>query len=69
LEEVKIMATQEEYTVVANALVALITNKIQLLPSWEQGFVPVDKIPMAAGAAAKVAVDTLDTYRAKEPKQ
>ena len=60
------MATQAEYTAVANALVALITSKIQLLPSWEQGFIPVDKIPMAAGAAAKTAVDTLDAFRAKE---
>ena len=50
----------------ANALVALMTSKIGLLPPWEQSFIPTDKIPAAAGAAAKTAVDTLDAYRAKE---
>ncbi len=60
------MANQGDYSVVANALVTLIHQSIAKLPPWEQSFVPMDKIPAAAGMAAKVAVDALDAYRAKE---
>ncbi len=58
------MATPDDYTAVANALVVLIHNSIAKLPPWEQSFIPQDKIPAAAGAAAKVAVDALDKHRA-----
>ncbi len=61
------MATQQEYSFVANALVALIHGGIEKLPGWEQGFIPMDKIPAAAGEAAKCAVDALDQYRAAHP--
>ncbi len=57
------MASSGDYTAVANALVVLIHQSIAKLPPWEQGFIPQDKIPAAAGAAAKVAVDALDAYR------
>ncbi len=57
------MATSGDYTAVANALVVLIHQSIAKLPPWEQSFIPQDKIPMAAGAAAKVAVDALDKHR------
>ncbi len=59
-------ATQQDYTAVANALVRFITDEIHKLPGWEQSFIPMDKIPMAAGAMSKVAVDALDAERAKE---
>jgi hypothetical protein len=62
------MATQGDYTAVANALVAFAMQNIRLLPTWEQNFIPLDKLPAAAGAAAKVAVDTLDDYRSTEEK-
>ena len=61
------MATQMEYTFVANTLVALAHQYIVQLPSWEAGLIPQDKIPAAAGAAAKAAVDALDQYRAAHP--
>ncbi len=60
------MASQADYSIVANALVVLIHQSIAKLPPWEQSFIPMDKIPAAAGAAAKVAVDSLDAYRSKE---
>lgn len=63
------MATQGDYTAVANALVALANEKIALLPDWEQSFIPKDKIPAACGAAAKTAVDTLDAYRSTRNQQ
>ncbi len=59
------MATPAEYTAVANALVKLMLFEEHKLPPWEQAFIPQDKIPAAAGACAKVAVDALDDYRAK----
>ncbi len=59
------MASQAEYSAVANALVKLMLFEEHKLPPWEQSFIPQDKIPAAAGAAAKVAVDTLDEYRRK----
>ncbi len=61
------MASSGDYTAVANALVVLIHQSIAKLPPWEQSFIPQGKIPAAAGAAAKVAVDALDQYRAAHP--
>ena len=60
------MATQAEYTAVANALLKLMQTEEQQLPGWEQAFIPQDKLPAAAGTAAKVAVDALDAYRAQQ---
>lgn len=62
-------ATQQEYSFVANALVALIHQNIAKLPGWEQGFIPMDKVPEAAGAAAKCAVDALIQYRNAHPSK
>lgn len=61
------MATQQDYTAVANALVKFFNDELQLIPGWERSYIPVEKIPEAAGATAKVAVDALDAFRAKEP--
>jgi hypothetical protein len=62
------VATQQEYTAVANALVHLINVKIAGLPPFEQGLVrnylDANKIAAGAGAGAQVAVDTLDAFRA-----
>lgn len=63
------MATPAEYTAVANDLVKLFTDEVHLLPGFEQSFIPMDKIPEAAGTVAKRAVDTLDAYRAQEKQQ
>lgn len=57
------MATQGDYTAVANALLELMKSSEAQLPGWERSFIPQDKLPAAAGAAAKVAVDALDKYR------
>lgn len=63
------MGTQGDYSAVANALVAYAKSEIEQLPAFEQSLIPMQKLPAAAGAAAKVAVDTLDAYRAKEKKK
>jgi hypothetical protein len=60
------MATQADYTAVANALVKFFTDQVHRLPEPWQGFIPMEKIPTAAGATAKVAVDALDAFRAQE---
>lgn len=64
------MATQQEYTVVANALIKELNNFISTLPGFEQGMVrnylTTDKINAGAGAAAKTAVDSLDAFRAEK---
>ncbi len=58
------MASQGDYTIGANALMHLIYVSIAKLPDWEQGFIPKDKIPAAAGAGAKAVIDAVDEYRA-----
>lgn len=63
------MATQQEYSYVANALVAFAHKWISTLPPWQQGFIPMDKVPAAAGATAKEAVDALDEYRTAHQPQ
>ncbi len=63
------MATQQEYTAVANALLALMKREEAKLPEWEQAWIPQDKLPAAAGACAKVAVDALDAYRSAKIKK
>lgn len=64
------MATLQEYTVVANALVKEINNAIATLPGFEQtmvrNYLTADKINIGAGAGAKTAVDTLDAFRAEK---
>lgn len=60
------MATQGDYTAVADALLALMKQEEAKLPGWEESFIPQDQLPAAAGTAAKVAVDALDAYRAQE---
>ncbi len=62
------MATQGDYTVGANALMHLIYTSIAKLPDWEQGFIPKDKIPAAAGAGAKAVIDAVDAFRAPPQK-
>lgn len=63
------MATQQDYTDVANALLKFFMQEEQQLPDWERSFIPQDKIPAAAGACAKVAVDALDASRATRNQQ
>jgi hypothetical protein len=60
------MAIPGAYTAVANALVKLFTDEIHKLPGFEQGFIPMDKVPEAAGATAKVAVDAYEAYLARK---
>lgn len=64
------MATQQEYSAVANALVKEINDFIATLPEFEQSIIrshlPPEKINAGAGAGAKTAVDTLDAFRAKK---
>ncbi len=61
------MATQQEISYVANALVAFAHKWISTLPGYEQAFIPMDKVPAACGATAQEAVDALDQYRAAHP--
>jgi hypothetical protein len=56
------MAIPAVYTAVANVLVKFFTDEIHTLPEFEQGFIPMDKVPAAAGATAKVAVDAYEAY-------
>jgi hypothetical protein len=53
----------------ANALVGYAHHWIAALPGYVQAFIPMDKIPAAAGALSKFCVDTIDAYNAahKEP--
>ena len=63
------MATQSEYTAVANAILVLIRQNIATkVPGWEQGLIPDDLELALAGECAKTAVDTLDAYRSNEAK-
>ncbi len=61
------VASQADYTAVANALVTFFTEEIHKLPGWEQPYIPMEKVPAAAGATAKVAVDALDKFRSQLP--
>ncbi len=64
------MATQAEYTVVANAYVVALQSDINtMVPSWAQGMIPAGAVASMAGQLAKIGVDTLDAYRATEPLQ
>ena len=65
------MATQAEYTAVANALVPELKADIdsELTKAgygWAAGMIPAELVPEIAGACAKKAVDTLDALLAKE---
>lgn len=61
------MATQQEYTTVANALLAAIDNDIATqVPNWEQSMIPQAFRAPLAGELAKVAVDTLDALRSEK---
>lgn len=61
------MATPAEYTAVADALLKQIKGDIAVkVPGWEQGFIPSDLAPDLASELSKIAVDTLDQYRANE---
>jgi hypothetical protein len=62
------MAIPAAYTAVANALVKFFTDEIHTLPQFEQGFIPMDKVPVAAGATAKVAVDAYEAFLIQEQK-
>ena len=68
------MATQQDYSAVANALVADIVNLINNgipgttftgVPDLFKGDIPPGIENAAAGLFAKTAVDTLDAFRAK----
>ncbi len=63
------MAVPAAYTFVANGLVKFFTEEVHKLPDWEEGFIPMDKIPTAAGATAKVAVDLYEQFLAQKNKE
>ena len=54
------MATQAEYQTVAAAIRAW---AVQTEGTWKESFIDADLM-----AGAKVAVDALDAFRAKQPK-
>jgi hypothetical protein len=59
------MATADEYAAVRAALLKLIVHEEQTeVPAMFRGMVPADVAPKAADALSKLAVDTLDAYRA-----
>jgi hypothetical protein len=61
------MATQAEYTAVANAVLKVINGEIATeVPGWAQGMIPAGLASSLAGACAKTAVDTLDAFRSSE---
>jgi Domain of unknown function (DUF1906) len=61
------MATQVEYTAVANAILKVINGEIATdVPGWAQGMIPAGMASSLAGACAKTAVDTLDAVRASK---
>lgn len=61
------VATQAEYTAVANAILKVIDGEIATdVPGWAQGMIPAGLAPSLAGACAKTAVDTLDAFRTSE---
>ena len=61
------MATQAEYTAVANAVLKVINGEIAAeVPGWAQGMIPAEMATDLAGECAKTAVDTLDAVRASE---
>jgi len=63
------MANPAEYTAVANAILKIINGEIATaVPGWAQSMIPSDMAPTLAGKCAKVAVDTLDAFRATENK-
>ncbi len=59
------MATPADYTAGANALLTYMLGEEQKLPPWIENLIPQDKLPAAAGAAAKVVIDAVDAHRAK----
>jgi hypothetical protein len=69
-----VMATQVEYTVVANALVKeandALDRLVATLPEFAQNmvrqYVTAAKVNAACGEASKTAVDTLDAFRAEK---
>ena len=63
------MATPQEYAAVTAKLQAeLQTDESKFVPAMFQGMIPKDAIPHLAAACARMAVDTLDAFRAEEPK-
>lgn len=60
------MATKAEYDAVAAALVKVLTADINTnVPVMFRGMIPANMAPHLAQETAKVAIDTLDAYRAK----
>jgi hypothetical protein len=51
--------TQAQYTLAANAILAVIQADVAQLPGWEQGMVPASMEAPLAGAAAKAALDAV----------
>jgi len=57
------MATQKEYTVAANACLAILTAEENAdVPGWAKGLIPIDMGPKLAGKQAKATVDALYAY-------
>ncbi len=61
------MATKDEYDAVAVALLKMVTADINTdVPVMFRSMIPPDMAPHISNAAAKLAIDTLDAYRAKK---
>jgi hypothetical protein len=59
------MATPAEYLAVSTVLQKwLAAEEDTEVPAWARGMIPAETVPKASGALAKLAVDTLDAYRA-----
>jgi hypothetical protein len=60
--------SQQAYDAAAAAILALIQKEIPLLvPGWLQSFIPADKEPVVAAAAAKTALDAAAPHVAATP--
>lgn len=61
------MATPQEYTIGANAALAIINADIaQDVPSFFQGEISEDERTQIANTVATAVIDALDAYRAQE---
>lgn len=64
------MATQQEYTIGANALVKLINTKLDNLDPWKQsivrGYLTAAMINEGAGEGAQTVLDAVDAFRAEK---
>jgi hypothetical protein len=61
------MATPLEYKAVIDRLTSTIQGDLnQFVPAWAMGMIPANEAAVLASQLGKLAVDTLDAYRAQE---